>query len=258
MSVKRTERGLRIVWWICGCTLWGFCMLPVAYGAIPETACGRAGQLLGNCFRNFTPTVAVEALHAVKIPDSLEEINSRCLIFNRGMECVRQYLRECVNARQRKIIENEVYGAQKLYEYLCYDQAFQREFLRHKSCFQLVHPEWDLCSNQFIGVLKEEMARVTKQSINVQYVNFCCARYAYENCVYDNARYICKPDSAVFLRRIAKLLSTDKHFLNCDRIENELCSGAVRVPGEYVTVSLLLLLLLPLLPLLLLTVGAVR
>ena len=42
------------------------------------------------------------------------------------MECVRQYLRECVNARQRKIIENEVYGAQKLYEYLCYDQAFQR------------------------------------------------------------------------------------------------------------------------------------
>lgn len=47
------------------------------------------------------------------------------------------------------------------------------EFLRHKSCFQLVHPEWDLCSNQFIGVLKEEMARVTKQSINVQYVNFC-------------------------------------------------------------------------------------
>ncbi|EGK96813.1 AGAP013321-PA [Anopheles gambiae str. PEST] len=149
------------------------CMFPVANGAIPETACGRAGQLLGNCFRNFTPTVAVEALHAVKIPDSLEEINSRCLIFNRGMECVRQYLRECVNARQRKIIENEVYGAQKLYEYLCYDQAFQREFLRHKSCFQLVHPEWDLCSNQFIGVLKEEMARVTKQSINVQYVNFC-------------------------------------------------------------------------------------
>lgn len=84
------------------------------------------------------------------------------------------------------------------------------------------------------------------------------ARYAYENCVYDNARYICKPDSAVFLRRIAKLLSTDKHFLNCDRIENELCSGAVRVPGEYATVPLLLLLLLPLLPLLLLTVGALR
>ena len=76
--------------------------------------------------------------------------------------------------------------------------------------------------------------------------------------MYDNARYICKPDSAVFLRRIAKLLSTDKHFLNCDRIENELCSGAVRIPGEYVTVPLLLLLLLPLLPLLLLTVGAVR
>uniref|UniRef100_A0A182SMV8 Uncharacterized protein n=1 Tax=Anopheles maculatus TaxID=74869 RepID=A0A182SMV8_9DIPT len=151
-----------------------------------------------------------------------------CRIFNRGMECVRQYLKECVNARQRKIIENEVYGAKKLYEFLCYDQAFQQEFLRHKSCFQLVHPEWDLCSNQFLGVLKDEMARTTKQSINVQYIHFCCARYAYENCVYSSARFICKPDSAMFLRRIAKLLSTDKHFLNCDKIENELCSGAVR------------------------------
>ncbi|XP_053657745.1 uncharacterized protein LOC128706830 [Anopheles marshallii] len=226
MSGYRTQHRLRTIWWIW-CTLWGS-YLPFADSAISETVCGQAGHLLGNCFRNFTPTVAVEALHASKIPDSLEEINHRCLIFNRGMECVGQYLKECVNARQRKIIENEVYGAQKLYEFLCYDQAFQREFLRHKSCFQLVHPEWDLCSNQFIGVLKDEMTRTTKQSINVQYIHFCCARYAYENCVYSSARFICKPDSAIFLRRIAKLLSTDKHFLNCDKIENQLCSGAIR------------------------------
>ncbi|XP_049537613.1 uncharacterized protein LOC125952277 [Anopheles darlingi] len=193
--------------------------------AIPAPACGRISQMLDNCFNNYTPTVAVEALHTVKIPESLEEINNRCLLFHRGMECVQEYLKVCVNARQRKVIENEVYGAQKLYEFLCYDRTFQSEFLRHKTCFHLVHPEWDLCSNQFMRLLKDEMARTTKQSIDMQYVHFCCARYAYESCVYNSARYICKPDSAVFLRRIAKLLSTDRHFLNCDKIENALCSG---------------------------------
>ncbi|XP_058062037.1 uncharacterized protein LOC131212261 [Anopheles bellator] len=214
---------------------------PLARAAVPEPACGRISQMLDNCFNNFTPSVAMEALHTVKIPESLEEINSRCLLFNRGMECVQHYLK-CVNARQRKIIENEVYGAQKLYEFLCYDRTFQSEFLRHKSCFNLVHPEWDLCSNQFIRVLKDEMDRTTSRSIDAQYVHFCCARYAYETCVYSSARFICRQDSALFLRRIAKILSTDRHFLNCDKIENELCSGApgkswlLRTSGQFIGV----------------------
>ncbi|XP_053669692.1 uncharacterized protein LOC128720070 [Anopheles nili] len=217
------ERKIQTAWFVW-CALCGS-LLPTAIATIPESVCGRAGQLLGDCFKNFTPTITVEALQAVKIPDSLEEINNRCVIFNRGMECVDRYLRKCVNARYRKIIENEVYGAQKLYEFLCYDQVFQREFLRHKQCFLQVHPEWDLCSNQFVVVLKDEIVRTNSLSMNVQYMHFCCARYAYENCVYNSARFICQPDSAVFLRRIAKLLSADKHFLNCDKIEHELCSG---------------------------------
>ncbi|XP_058120717.1 uncharacterized protein LOC131284968 [Anopheles ziemanni] len=216
--------------------------LPSVGGTVVESpVCGRAGELLSNCFSNFTSPVAVEALQRVKIPDSLEEINQRCMIFTRGMECVRQYLKVCVNARQRKIIENEVYGAQQLYQYLCYDHSFQIEFLRHKGCFNLMHPEWDVCSNQFIHILKDEMARTGRQSMDVQYIQFCCARYSYESCVYRSARFICKPESAIFLRRIAKLLSTDRHFLNCDRIENALCSGAKPSMMHPVGVSVLFL-----------------
>uniref|UniRef100_A0A1S4GD03 Uncharacterized protein n=2 Tax=Anopheles gambiae TaxID=7165 RepID=A0A1S4GD03_ANOGA len=197
---------------------------------LPEPVCGQISQMLDSCFRNSSPTIAVELLYSVKIPDTVEEISDRCLLFNRGMECVQHYLNVCVDQQERKIIENEVYGAKRLYEFLCGDRSFQQEFLRHRECFQHVHRDWDACSGKFISILKEEMSKTTKQSMNLQYMHFCCARYGYEKCVYNSARYKCRNDSALFLRTVAKLLSTDRHFLNCDKIEHAVCSGgAVRL-----------------------------
>ncbi|XP_050070820.1 uncharacterized protein LOC126558795 [Anopheles maculipalpis] len=197
-------------------------------GPLPEPVCGQISQMLDSCFRNSSPSIAVELLYSVKIPDSVEEISDRCLLFNRGMECVQHYLNVCVDQKERKIIENEVYGAKRLYEFLCRDRSFQKEFLRHKACFRHVHHDWDVCSSKFVGILKEEMSKTTKQSMNVQYMHFCCARYGYENCVYNSARYKCRHDSAIFLRTVAKLLSTDRHFLNCDKIEQEVCSAGMK------------------------------
>uniref|UniRef100_A0A182RSX8 Uncharacterized protein n=1 Tax=Anopheles funestus TaxID=62324 RepID=A0A182RSX8_ANOFN len=202
-----------------------------ASGPLPEPVCGQISQMLDSCFRNSSPSIAVELLYSVKIPDSVEEIGDRCLLFNRGMECVQHYLNVCVDQKERKIIENEVYGAKRLYEFLCQDRSFQKEFLKHKDCFHHVHQDWDGCSSKFISILKEEMSKTTKQSMNVQYMHFCCARYGYENCVYNSARYKCRHDSAIFLRTVAKLLSTDKHFLNCDKIEHEVCSTGAREPA---------------------------
>ncbi|XP_041765034.1 uncharacterized protein LOC121589878 isoform X3 [Anopheles merus] len=196
--------------------------------AFPEPVCGQISQMLDGCFHNVTPNATAELLHTVQIPETIEQINSRCRLFNRGMDCVERYLDVCVDAKERFIIDSEVYGAKRLYQFLCRDRAFQQEFLWHKECFQLVHRDLDSCSKRFVSILKEEIAKTTKQSLNEQYMHFCCARYAYENCVYISARYKCKPDSAVFLRRIAKLLSSDKHFLNCDKIETEVCSSVGR------------------------------
>ncbi|XP_049277819.1 uncharacterized protein LOC125761066 [Anopheles funestus] len=209
--------------------------------AFPEPVCGQISQMLDECFHNSTPNIAVELLYSVQIPETIEQINSRCLLFNRGMECVQRYLDVCVDSKERLIIDNEVYGAKRLYEFLCRDGAFQQEFLWHKGCFQLVHRDLDSCSKRFVSILKEEMTKTTKQSFNQQYMHFCCARYAYENCVYNSARYKCKPSSAIFLRRIAKLMSTEKHFLNCDKIENEVCSSGRTVLVEWWSVAILML-----------------
>ncbi|XP_058120729.1 uncharacterized protein LOC131284969 [Anopheles ziemanni] len=191
----------------------------------PEPVCGQIAQLLDRCFHNYTPSVAVELLHSVQIPETVEQIGSRCVLFDRGMQCVERYLEVCVDGKERLIIDNEVYGAKRLYAFLCRDRAFQQEFLWHKGCFQHVHHDLDECSKEFVDILKVEIARTSEQSFNLQYMHFCCARYAYENCVYQSARYKCRPDSAVFLRRVAKLLSTDRHFANCDKIEHEICSA---------------------------------
>ncbi|XP_049537886.1 uncharacterized protein LOC125952463 [Anopheles darlingi] len=192
----------------------------------PEPVCGQIAQMLDSCFHNSTPNIAVELLYSVQIPETIEQISGRCLLFNRGMECVQRYLDVCVETKERTLIDNEVYGAKRLYEFLCQDRTFQQEFLWHKGCFRLVHQDLDECSKSFLSILKEEVSKAAQQSFNLQYMHFCCARYAYEKCVFNSARYKCKPDSAIFLRRIAKLLSTDRRFLNCDKIENEICSSA--------------------------------
>ncbi|KFB43355.1 AGAP001742-PA-like protein [Anopheles sinensis] len=163
-------------------------------GALPEPVCGQISQMLDSCFRNSSPTIAVELLYSVKIPDSVEEISDRCLLFNRGMECVQHYLNVCVDQQERKIIENEVYGAKRLYEFLCRDRSYQQARFFHR---------------RFMFALPS-------------------ARYGYENCVANSARHKCRPDSALFLRTVARLLSTDRHFLNCDKIEHEVCSSGTR------------------------------
>ncbi|XP_055639839.1 uncharacterized protein LOC129777541 [Toxorhynchites rutilus septentrionalis] len=219
---------LTVLWNILAITAISFCDSSQQVGSIPEPVCGQISLMLDNCFYNTTPRVAADLLYSVKIPETEEEINGRCLVFNRGMECVQRYLNACLESKERNIIENEVYGARKLYGFLCRDKSFQREFLKHKACFHHVHNDWDACSSKFVNILKDEMMKTTQQSFNMQYMHFCCARYGYETCVFTSARYKCKLDSAIFLRKIAKLLSTDKHFLNCDRIENEICSSAGR------------------------------
>ena len=47
-------------------------------------------------------------------------------IFTRGMECFRAYSEICVNDPQRKIFENEVFGATNLYDLLCKDKNYQK------------------------------------------------------------------------------------------------------------------------------------
>lgn len=55
------------------------------------------------------------------------------------------------------------------------------------------------------------------------------ARYGYESCVYNSAKYKCKMESALYIRGIANLLSKEKQFENCDKIEKQYCSRGKRL-----------------------------
>ncbi|XP_055587529.1 uncharacterized protein LOC129739975 isoform X2 [Uranotaenia lowii] len=197
---------------------------------LPEPVCGNT-SFLDVCFQNTTQKVALDLLHTSKVPETEEEISKRCEVFNRGMACVQRYVDSCLDSVKRRIIDNEVYGAKKLYAYLCQDRSFQREFLKHKTCFVHVQNHWNTCSRDFVAILKDEMAHPASNS-NTLYLNFCCARYGYENCVYNSAALMCTPESARFLRKIATLLSSDRHFQNCDRIETAMCSSASGLAKE--------------------------
>lgn len=57
-------------------------------------------------------------------------------------------------------------------------------------------------------------------------INLNSARYAYENCVGNSALAKCKANSARFTRSLVELLSSERQFKNCAKIEDSLCSAA--------------------------------
>lgn len=65
------------------------------------------------------------------------------------------------------------------------------------------------------------------------------ARYGYESCVYNSAKYKCKRESALYIRGIANMLSKEKQFKNCDNIEKQYCSS-----GSMLTFNLILLIVI--------------
>lgn len=71
---------------------------------------------------------------------------------------------------------------------------------------------------------------VVDAPVDVDAVAGNSARYAYETCIYNSARYKCYKHSAEFARETAKMLSDEKHFSNCRHVE-EACSHAGRIFG---------------------------
>lgn len=59
------------------------------------------------------------------------------------------------------------------------------------------------------------------------------ARYAYENCVGNSARAKCRKESAIFTRRLVELLSSERQFKNCAKIEDSLCSSGNRIENFF-------------------------
>lgn len=75
-------------------------------------------------------------------------------------------------------------------------------------------------------------------------VYFDSARFAYEKCVHTSALLKCNKESAIFLQKVAKLLSSETNFLSCDRIDHERCSAERKVTANKMLLMVVLLLVL--------------
>ncbi|CAO1329986.1 unnamed protein product [Diamesa tonsa] len=192
-----------------------------------DVTCGKASDYIKDCFKNATDS-SIDMWQTNSAPYTLEDINSRCLLFDQGMKCFHTYTNKCFDAMNKRLMEGEVLPAKIFYDMLCKDSQFQQDFMKHRDCFQHIQKDQNICTKDFKKILGNEFTRTQREStsnIDLQYMHFCCARYGYENCVFNAARHKCNRDGAVFARKLVSLLSSEKHFKNCNRIENSICAA---------------------------------
>ncbi|XP_067617367.1 uncharacterized protein [Eurosta solidaginis] len=184
--------------------------------------CGDTQHMVDECFKDLPPHL-MEFLQTTKIAINEREIALKCTVFSRGMKCFDDYTARCLTNKTLVLFKNNVEGARRFFMRFCSDADFQRDYLQHKDCFSYIQDDWMLCTRKFQDILTEEL-HGEHSNVTNKFLEFCCARYAYENCIYNSARYKCYKNSAAFARDTAKTLSDEKHFTNCRQYENEICT----------------------------------
>ncbi|XP_065367716.1 uncharacterized protein LOC135960368 [Calliphora vicina] len=184
--------------------------------------CGNTQKMADNCFRDLPPHL-MEFLQTSKIAINEEDIVSKCNVFRRGMKCFDDYTSRCIPSNNINILNNNVEGARKFFTKFCEDKNFQQDYLSHKECFSYIQEDWMHCTKNFQNILSEGLH--SEKNITEKFLEFCCARYAYETCIYNSARYKCYQNSAAFARATAQMLSDEKHFSNCRQFEVSTCGS---------------------------------
>ncbi|KAH8382556.1 hypothetical protein KR009_004105 [Drosophila setifemur] len=190
---------------------------------VPSEECGGTQRMVDECFKDLPPHI-MEFLQNTRIVISRKEIATKCRIFNQGMKCFDAYTKRCVDDSRIDTIKANVEGARRFFKKFCNDTDFQRDYLRHKDCFSYIQLDWVSCTTEFETILSDAVHDETRNA-SEKFLEFCCARYAYENCIYNSARYKCYKNSAEFARETAKMLSDEKHFRNCATYKH-ICASA--------------------------------
>ncbi|CRL00203.1 CLUMA_CG013477, isoform A [Clunio marinus] len=193
-----------------------------------DIICGRADKLFDECFSNERSNSSIKAVlkQYNNIPYNKEDIQQYCQTFNQGIRCYNEYAEKCISDPiNRRLIEGEIMPARSFYEMLCKDNVFKKDYLKHRNCFRYIEKEWNFCTQTFHSLLDKEFTRVHRER-KKNLIKFFSARYAYENCVGNSAKAKCKPESAIFTRSLVELLSSERQFKNCAKIENALCNSS--------------------------------
>ncbi|XP_055851502.1 uncharacterized protein LOC129915835 [Episyrphus balteatus] len=199
-----------------------------------EVRCGEIQKMTDVCFKDLPPEL-MEFLTTTKIAVNKDEIVSKCTVFKRGMVCFDRYTERCLSKKNNFYLQNNVAGARKFLKKFCDDRKFQTEYNRHKECFSHIQEDWKKCTKDFQKILTDELhERSHPKNMTNKFMQFCCARHAYENCIYNSARFKCYKNSAKFARDTAKMLSEEKLFTNCRKFENLLCAAVGQHGNRYV------------------------
>uniref|UniRef100_A0A1I8M6K5 Uncharacterized protein n=1 Tax=Musca domestica TaxID=7370 RepID=A0A1I8M6K5_MUSDO len=96
-------------------------------------------------------------------------------------------------------------------------------YLKHKDCFAYIYDDWLHCHKQSQNIMSE-VAHAVDTNVTEKFMEICCARYAYETCVFNSARYKCYKNSAKYAREMAKMLTNETQFQNCRQYEESMCN----------------------------------
>ncbi|KAI9579158.1 uncharacterized protein LOC119640133 [Glossina fuscipes] len=193
--------------------------------------CGNTQRMVDNCFRDLPPHL-MAFLQSKKPAINKNEVLSKCKVFERGMECFDEYTARCLPHTNLNILQNNVEGAKHFFNKFCGDREFQSNYLKHKDCLSYIQDDWMRCTKSFQIILTEELYMENK-NVTQKFMEFCCARHAYETCIYNSARYKCYKHSAKFAREAAKMLTDEKHFSNCRQYEAIMCNGRASLHRQY-------------------------
>uniref|UniRef100_A0A1B0FIE2 Uncharacterized protein n=1 Tax=Glossina morsitans morsitans TaxID=37546 RepID=A0A1B0FIE2_GLOMM len=163
--------------------------------------CGNTQRMVDNCFRDLPPHL-MTFLQSKKVAINKNEVLSKC------------------NDQSDK--EWGSVGIKDGY----------RDYLKHKDCLSYIQDDWMRCTKSFQIILTEELYMENK-NVTQKFMEFCCARHAYETCIYNSARYKCYKHSAKFAREAAKMLTDEKHFSNCRQYEAIMCNGTASLHRQY-------------------------
>uniref|UniRef100_A0A2M4AAG4 Putative lateral signaling target protein 2 n=2 Tax=Anopheles triannulatus TaxID=58253 RepID=A0A2M4AAG4_9DIPT len=106
--------------------------------------CGQ--EELTNCVRPFQ---VIQSPSDLSIATKREDLDRVCPDLNHGLQCIRSYTRRCMNLEQRNHFNQLYNGTHQFVRDLCREGEYQKEFLAHAPCLQLVRPDYEVCGRRY-------------------------------------------------------------------------------------------------------------
>uniref|UniRef100_A0A182YF71 Uncharacterized protein n=1 Tax=Anopheles stephensi TaxID=30069 RepID=A0A182YF71_ANOST len=113
-------------------------------GRIRADNCGQ--EELAKCARPFQ---VIQSTTDLSIATKKEDLDKICPDLNNGLHCIRSYTRRCMTLEQRNRFNKLYNGTHQFVRDLCREGDYQREFLSHAPCLQLVRPDYEVCGRRY-------------------------------------------------------------------------------------------------------------